>query len=89
MVLSCYDSFYLLLACFSSLIVKSSSVTTFYLNLKETNNATIGRRTMADEKVQDYFKDDTDGHVDTRDANKECEKPDPNLGCDPGIDVAG
>jgi hypothetical protein len=44
---------------------------------------------MADEKVQDYFKDDTDGHVDTREANKICEKPDPNLGCDPGIDVAG
>ena len=29
---------------------------------------------MADEKVQDYSKDDTDGHVDTREANKECEK---------------
>ncbi|MGV7224521.1 MAG: hypothetical protein ACQ9MH_23765 [Nitrospinales bacterium] len=44
---------------------------------------------MADEKIQDYTKDDSDGHVDTREANKECEKPDPNLGCDPGIDVAG
>jgi hypothetical protein len=44
---------------------------------------------MADEKVQDYFNDDTDGHADTREAIKVCEKPDPNLGCDPGIDVAG
>jgi hypothetical protein len=44
---------------------------------------------MADERVQDYTKDDNDGHVDTREANKECEKPDPHLGCDPGIDVAG
>ena len=29
------------------------------------------------------------GHEDTRKKNFECEKPDPNLGCDPGIDVAG
>lgn len=29
------------------------------------------------------------GHVDTRGNNFECEKPDPNLGCDMGIDVAG
>jgi hypothetical protein len=29
------------------------------------------------------------GHVDTRDANFNCEKPDENLGCDMGIDVAG
>lgn len=44
---------------------------------------------MANPEVHDYTKDDSDGHVDTREANKECEKPDPNLGCDPGIDVAG
>jgi hypothetical protein len=56
----------------------------------ETNNTNeTRRRKMADEKVQDYTNDDTDGHVDTREANKKCEKPDPNLGCDPGIDVAG
>ena len=55
-----------------------------------TDNTTHTRRNdMADDKVQDYTADDTDGHVDTREANKECEKPDPNLGCDPGIDVAG
>lgn len=34
-------------------------------------------------------KEREEGHVDTRDANFECENPDPNLGCDPGIDVAG
>lgn len=44
---------------------------------------------MENKKTEDYFDDDNDGHVDTRDKNKECEKPDPNLGCDPGIDVAG
>jgi hypothetical protein len=49
----------------------------------------IRRDTMADDKVHDYTKDDDEGHVDTREANKQCEKPDPNLGCDPGIDVAG
>ena len=36
-----------------------------------------------------YFDDNDDGHVDTREANFECEKKDENLGCDPGIDVAG
>jgi len=30
-----------------------------------------------------------EGHVDTREQNFECEDKDPNLGCDPGIDVAG
>ena len=30
-----------------------------------------------------------EGHVDTREKNFECEDKDPNLGCDPGIDVAG
>ena len=44
---------------------------------------------MADDEVQDYFKDDTDGHVGTREAYMICENPDPHLGCDPGIDVAG
>jgi hypothetical protein len=29
------------------------------------------------------------GHEDTREKNFECEDKDPNLGCDPGIDVAG
>ncbi|MFZ0134971.1 MAG: hypothetical protein WAK95_20715 [Desulfobacterales bacterium] len=43
------------------------------------------------EKVQDYTENEKekDGHVDTRHKNFECEDKDPNLGCDPGIDVAG
>ena len=44
---------------------------------------------MAENKVQDYTDDKNEGHVDTREANFECEKKDKNLGCDPGIDVAG
>ena len=42
--------------------------------------------------VQDYTETDQEreeGHTDTRAANHECEKPDPNLGCNLGIDVAG
>ena len=44
------------------------------------------------ENSQDYFETDNEreeGHVDTRSNNFECEKPDENLGCDMGIDVAG
>ena len=48
---------------------------------------------MADPKREDsYIENDDereDGHVDTRSANFECEDKDENLGCDPGIDVAG
>lgn len=44
---------------------------------------------MAENKVQDYFGTDNDGHVDTREANFSCDNPDPNLGCNMGIDVAG
>ena len=44
---------------------------------------------MADDRIQEYFDDSDDGHVDTRKANHECENKDPNLGCDMGIDVAG
>ena len=46
---------------------------------------------MAD-KVQDYREHDSErneGHVDTRSANFDCDNKDKNLGCDPGIDVAG
>jgi len=42
--------------------------------------------------VEDYTENDSEreaGHTDTRHKNFECEKPDANLGCDPGIDVAG
>ncbi|MFO7714642.1 hypothetical protein [Desulfosarcina sp.] len=44
---------------------------------------------MAENQVQDYSDDKNEGHVDTREANFECEKKDANLGCDLGIDVAG
>jgi hypothetical protein len=44
---------------------------------------------MAENKVQDYIDDKNEGHVDIREANFECENKDKNLGCDPGIDVAG
>ena len=44
---------------------------------------------MADDRIQDYRDDNNEGHVDTRHYNHECEKPDPHLGCDLGIDVAG
>jgi hypothetical protein len=47
------------------------------------------RYNMANDRMQDYWEDDKDGHVDTRAQNHDCEKPDPNLGCDMGIDVAG
>jgi len=57
----------------------------------KTNNQTIIQRgdIMAENKVQDYTDDKNKGHVDTREANFECEKKDENLGCDMGIDVAG
>jgi hypothetical protein len=56
-----------------------------------TNKKTINQKgdTMAENKVQDYTEDRNEGHVDTREANFECEKKDENLGCDMGIDVAG
>lgn len=44
---------------------------------------------MADDKKQDYFDDNNEGHVDTRKRNFECESKDEHLGCDLGIDVAG
>lgn len=42
--------------------------------------------------TQDYIETEaerTEGHVDTRSANFKCDEPDPNLGCDMGIDVQG
>ena len=44
---------------------------------------------MAESKTQDYTDDRNEGHVDTREANFDCDDKDPNLGCDMGIDVAG
>jgi len=42
--------------------------------------------------IQDYIESDeerSEGHVDTRRWNFQCENPDEHLGCDPGVDVAG
>lgn len=44
---------------------------------------------MANDRTQDYWDDNDDGHVDTRNRNFECETPDEHLGCDMGIDVQG
>ena len=44
---------------------------------------------MSDHRTEDYWKDDGEGHTDTREQNFDCENPDKNLGCDMGIDVAG
>ncbi|GBC63846.1 hypothetical protein DENIS_4845 [Desulfonema ishimotonii] len=43
-------------------------------------------------KEESYIESDwerEEGHQDTRSENFDCENPDPRLGCDPGIDVAG
>ena len=65
----------------------------YFIDGKEskTNNKIVIHRgdIMTENKVQDYTDDKNEGHVDTREANFECEKKDENLGCDPGIDVAG
>ena len=44
---------------------------------------------MAENRIEDYWADDNEGHVDTRESNFECENPDASLGCDLGIDVQG
>lgn len=44
---------------------------------------------MSKHRTEDYWKDDGEGHVDTRERNFTCENPDKHLGCDLGIDVAG
>ncbi len=44
---------------------------------------------MSDDRIQDFFDNAGDGHIDTREANFKCDSPDPNLGCDLGVDVQG
>ena len=47
---------------------------------------------MTNKKFEDYTETEqerNEGHVDTRKNNFECERPDKNLGCDLGVDVAG
>ncbi len=39
--------------------------------------------------VFDYFDDNNEGHVDTRERNFECGNRDEHLGCDLGIDIQG
>ena len=45
--------------------------------------------TMTNNRTDDYTDERNDGHVDTREANFQCDSPDEHLGCDMGIDVAG
>jgi hypothetical protein len=40
-------------------------------------------------RQEDYFDENSEGHVDTREANLTCDNPDEHPGCDMGIDVAG
>lgn len=47
---------------------------------------------MTEIKNENYIETEEEinnGHVDVRAENFKCENPDPNLGCDLGIDVAG
>jgi hypothetical protein len=47
---------------------------------------------MTENRIESYVESDkerSEGHVDTRNRNFECENPDTHLGCDLGIDVAG
>jgi hypothetical protein len=44
---------------------------------------------MAEKNTQDYFDENNEGHVDTREANFKCDNPDKYNGCDLGIDVMG
>jgi hypothetical protein len=44
---------------------------------------------MSENRVQEYWDDRNEGHIDTREKNFVCENPDKHLGCDLGIDVQG
>lgn len=47
---------------------------------------------MTSHKEESYVesnREQEEGHEDTRRFNFQCDEPDPHLGCDPGIDVAG
>ena len=65
-------------------------MTIFFSTKDSTHHSNTTRsNTMENTRTQDYFRDDNEGHVDTREQNHRCENPDPHLGCDLGIDVAG
>jgi hypothetical protein len=69
--------------------LQGRNLTLTYEPSKTTHN-TNRRCIMAEEKTQDYFdENNTEGHVDTRGKNFECEDKDEHLGCDMGIDVQG
>ena len=57
--------------------------------IKQQPNKHHGGDIMSKNRTEDYWKNDGEGHVDTRERNFKCENPDKHLGCDPGIDVAG
>jgi hypothetical protein len=59
------------------------------IHVQTTTTIYSGGNIMTEEKVQDYTDDKTEGHIDTREKNFDCENKDEHLGCDPGIDVAG
>lgn len=44
---------------------------------------------MGKAKTHDYIEENTEGHIDTREANFRCQNPDAHLVCDMGGDVAG
>jgi hypothetical protein len=41
---------------------------------------------MAENRTEDYFDDNNEGHIDTREANLGCDEP---AGCPRDVDVAG
>jgi hypothetical protein len=49
-------------------------------NKKQALGHSTWRCIMAD-RTQDYFDDNDNGHVDTRERNFECENKDEHLGC--------
>ena len=58
-------------------------------SINQDNQTNPRSDTMANDRTQDYWDDNEEGHVDTRHNNFECETPDEHLGCDMGIDVQG
>ena len=63
-----------------------------YLYYKQALNQKLNNKEgviMTENRTQDYWDDGSEGHVDTRTRNFECDNPDKHLGCDLGIDVQG
>jgi hypothetical protein len=67
-------------------------MTNLYSNVRQGYPQIRKGDKMTNNKVENYIESDsekTQGHLDTRQKNFECENPDERLGCDLGIDVAG